>query len=97
MNEFKNNHYIRIDSRGRILDGWSDGPHPEREPTGAVCIDRGADYQFRLCDQENPVLLTVDDIPLYRWDGTGAARRTEEEIAADWEIVSGSNTEGLRR
>lgn len=85
MNAFQNKHYIATDTQGRITDGWSDGPHPDRDATGAICINEQGGYQFRLFPggEENPPLYTMDGIPLYRWDGESAVPRTEEEIEAD--------------
>ena len=86
MNEhFYNLHYIITDSQGRIVDGWSDGPHPNRDITDAICINEQGGYQFRLTPdgEENPPLYTMDGIPLYRWDGAQVLPRTQEEIAAD--------------
>lgn len=85
MDEYYNNHYIITDARGRITDGWSDGPHPERDTTNAICINQQGGYQFQLIPsgEENPPLYTMDGILLYRWDGAQALPRTEEEIAAD--------------
>lgn len=85
MEDYYNHHYIVTDARGLITDGWSDGPHPERDAAGAVCIRAEGGYQFRLRPggRENPHLYTVDGIPLYRWDGQRAVSRTGEEIAAD--------------
>lgn len=85
MNESFNNHYIATDDRGRIVAGWSDGPHPAKETTGAICVNEQGGYQFRLTPggEENPPLYTLDGIPLYKWDGTQALPRTEEEIGAD--------------
>ena len=85
MSECYNKHYITIDPRGRITSGWSDGPHPSRDTTDAICINAEGGYQFRLFPggEENPPLRTMDSIPLYRWDGEQAIQRTEEEIAAD--------------
>lgn len=85
MIEAYNKHYITIDSQGRIISGWSDGPHPERDTTDAICINEQGGYQFRLYPggEENPPLYTMDGIPLYKWDGVQAIPRTEEEIAAD--------------
>ena len=82
---FYNRHYVTVDSNGLITEGWSDGPHPEKDPAGAVCINDQGGYQFRLFPGggENPALYTEDDIPLYRWDGERVQGRTEEEIAAD--------------
>lgn len=83
--EIYNKHYIIIDSQNRIIDGWSDGPHPDRDVTNAICINECGGYQFRLFPdcEENPPLYTIDDIHLYRWDGENVIPRTEEEIAAD--------------
>lgn len=99
MNEFYNKHYITTDAQGRITDGWSDGPHPEKDTSGAICINEQGGYQFRLiysagfvgdaefpsiCEsEENPPLYTMDGIPLYKWGAGVAHNRTEEEIAAD--------------
>ncbi|MDE5893288.1 MAG: hypothetical protein K2H45_10235 [Acetatifactor sp.] len=85
MNEFYNRHYITTDAQGRITDGWSDGPHPDRDTTGAICINEQSGYQFRLFPdgEENPALYTTDGIPLYRWDGEKVVVRTEEEIGLD--------------
>lgn len=80
-----NRHYIITDARGLITGGWSDGPHPERDTSGAICINAEGEYQFRLFPggEENPVMDTMDGIPLYRWDGEAVVPRTEDEIAAD--------------
>ena len=80
-----NRHYIAVDEQGRIVDGWSDGPHPGRDTSGAICIDGEGGYQFRLLPggEENPPLSAEDGVPLYRWDGETAVPRTMEEIEAD--------------
>lgn len=90
MAELYNKHYIRTDAQGNITDGWSNGPHPERDTTGAVCISEHGRYQFRLTPngEENPPLYTMDGIPLYRWDGEAVVRRTEEEIEADRQALA---------
>lgn len=80
-----NRHYITADEQGRITDGWSDGPQPEKDISGAICINGQGGYQFRLSPggEENPPLHTMDGVPLYEWDGSQVVPRTEEEIAAD--------------
>lgn len=85
MNKFYNKHYIITDPESCITSGWSDGPLPDRDTAGAICINEEGGYQFRLFPggEENPPLYTMDGIPLYRWDGEAAIPRTEEEIAAD--------------
>lgn len=97
MDRFYNKHYITVDEQNRITDGWSNGPHPDRDTTGAICINEQGGYQFRLLvkfaifdgepwhqqTEENPALYTMDSIPLYRWNGEQVIRRADEEIAAD--------------
>lgn len=85
MFEFYNKHYIATDAQGCITDGWSDGPHPEKDTTNAVCINEEGGYQFRLFPdgEENPQLCTFDGVPRYKWDGQAVRERTEDEISAD--------------
>lgn len=85
MDEFYNKSYITTDSQGRITSGWSDGPHPERDTSAAICINDQGGYQFRFTPggEENPPLYTMDGIPVYRWDGAQVLPRTQKEIAAD--------------
>ena len=85
MDEYYNKHYIKPDSSNRIIGCWSDGPHPDRDTTDAICISDKGGYQFRLFQdgEENPSLYDADGIPLYKWDGQAVVKRTAEEIAAD--------------
>lgn len=81
-----NKHYITVDEQGRIVDGWSDGPHPSRDTSEAVCINEQGGYQFRLAPdgEENPALHDWDGmIPLYKYEGGQIVRRSAEEIEAD--------------
>lgn len=80
-----NRYYITLDNQGRITSGWSDGPHPEHDITGAICINEQGGYQFRLSPggEENPALYNMDGIPLYKLVDGQVVPRTEEEIAAD--------------
>lgn len=90
MSEFYNNHYIDVDDKGRILDGWSDGPHRDRDTTNTICINEHGGYQFRIFPgaEENPSLRTTDGIPLYKWEREQVIARTEEEIAEDRAAIS---------
>ncbi len=85
MKETYNKHYITVDNRGRLTDAWSDGPFPDKETAGAICINEQGGYQFRLTadGEENPPLYTRDGIPLYKWDGEAVALRSREELEAD--------------
>lgn len=81
-----NKHYINVDDRGRIVDGWSDGPHPQRQPIEQTVLltDQGG-YQFRLFPggEENPALWDMDGIPLYKYEDGEVLERTQDEIEAD--------------
>lgn len=82
MERFYNKHYIIVRSDNSIVDGWSDGLYPERNTADAICINERGSYQFRLYSEgeENPLMYTIQNIPLYKWDGSKVIRRTEEEI-----------------
>ena len=85
--EYYNKHYITVDASSRIIDGWSDGPHPEKDTTDAICINEQGGYQFWLFPggEENPALFDFEyNIPLYKWDGE-VLPRTAEELEADRE------------
>lgn len=86
MGRIHNKHYIDVDAKGRILDGWSDGPHHNHQLSDKTILltDHGG-YQFRLFPggEENPALSDIDGIPLYKWVDGQAVLRTEDEIAAD--------------
>ena len=86
-----NNHYIRTDASGNIIEGWSDGPHNRRTPTedDILLNDKGG-YQFRLFPggEENPALYDFESmIPLYRWTGSEVVRRTGAELEADRAVI----------
>lgn len=86
MKDFYNKHYINVNELGCILNGWSDGPHPEREATDQTQLltDKGG-YQFRLFHggEENPSLTNEDGIPIYKWKDGHVISRSDEEIEAD--------------
>ena len=83
--DFYNHHYITTRPDGAIIDAWSDGPHPEKETTNAICINEQGSYQFRLYPggEENPPIYGMGGIPLYKWDGSQVVSRTENEIEAE--------------
>lgn len=85
MEEQYNKHYITVDSQSRITEGWSDGPFPEKDTTGAVCINQQGGYQFRLVPggEENPVLFERHGVALYKYEDGQIVARSEVEIAAD--------------
>ena len=93
--EFYNKHYISIDDQTRIIDGWSDGPHPEKETEGSECINERGGYQFRLFPdrEENPTLFDMDGIPLYKYEDGEVFERTPEEIGADRAVIDQQRAE----
>ena len=83
MYVFHNKHYIAVDEQNRIVNGFSDA---FRQPTDTdICINEQGGYQFRLFHggEENPALFEMAGIPRYKWDGSAAVLRTEEELEAD--------------
>lgn len=84
MDEFYNKHYITVDGRRRIVDGFSDA---FRQPSDAdVCINERGGYQFRLFPggEENPALFDFEhDVPLYAYEQGAVRTRTQAEIDAD--------------
>lgn len=83
MKEIYNKHYITIDDRGRIVNGFSDA---FRNPSDTdICINEQGGYQFRLFPngEENPALFADPYmIHMYKWDGE-VIKRNAEEIEAD--------------
>jgi hypothetical protein len=77
-------HYIRIDDRHCIVDGFSDA---FRQPqAGDICINKHGGRHFRLFDHgiDNPLLFDMEHfVLLYKWDGTTVVPRTQAEIDAD--------------
>lgn len=82
--EPKSKVYIQADYQGRILrcDGGCTTP---ADLTGWIEIDEGTGDKYNLCQSHyfDGGLYTMDGIPRYKWDGTQAALRTEEELEAD--------------
>ena len=81
----KSKAYIQADDAGRILRCEGEYTLPS-DLDGWALIEEGTP-----CDRLNLAqshyfpggLYTMDGIPRYRWDGTQAALRTEEELEAD--------------
>lgn len=87
-------HYITTRPDRAIIDAWSDGPHPEKDTTNAICINEQGGYQLQLMvtfaefkgepyhmrTEENPPIYTDDGIPLYKYVDGEVFARTEDEI-----------------
>ena len=82
--EMKSKVYIQTDTDGRILrcDGGYTTP---ADLTGWLEIDEGNGDRYNLCQSHyfEGGLYTMDGIPRYRWDGSAAVMRTDEELEAD--------------
>lgn len=76
--------YILTDDQNRIIrcDGGYSTP---ADLTGWIKIDEGTGDKYNLCQSHyfEGGLYTYDGIPLYKWDGQTAQRRTDAEIEAD--------------
>lgn len=76
--------YIQTDDQGRIIR-CEGGYTTPADLTDWTYIDEGNGDRYNLCQSHyfDGGLYTIDGIPRYRWDGTQAILRTEEEIEAD--------------
>lgn len=85
-----NKHYINVDDRGRIIDGFSDGPHSGKDATGAICINEEGGYQFRLPVYRDHILfdgtldwapeLTEENPSLWDMDGIPLYKYVDGEV-----------------
>ena len=84
MGETQSKVYIQTDTEGRILccEGGYTTPS---DLTGWIEIDEGVRDKYNLCQSHyfDGGLYTMDGIPRYRWDGTQAVERTNEELEKD--------------
>ena len=82
--ETKSKVYIQADTEGRILR-CEGGYTTPADLTGWIEIDEGTGDKYNLCQSHyfDGGLYTMDGIPRYRWDGTQAVLRTDEEMEAD--------------
>ena len=82
--ETKSKVYIQTDTEGRILR-CEGGYTTPSDLTDWTEIDEGTGDKYNLCQSHyfDGGLYTMDGIHRYRWDGTQAVERTEEELEAD--------------
>lgn len=82
--ELKSKVYIQTDAEGRILR-CEGGYTTPADLTDWTYVDEGTGDRYNLC-QSNYFpggLYTMDGVLRYRWDGTQAVERTEEELDTD--------------
>ena len=81
----KSHVYIKTDEQDRIVR--CEGEYTlHSDLSGWLLIDEGEPCDKRNLAQSHYFpggLYTMDGIPRYRWDGTQAVERTEEEMEAD--------------
>ena len=81
----KSHVYIKTDEQDRIVR--CEGEYTLlSDLSGWILIDEGEPCDKRNLAQSHYFpcgLYTMDGIPRYRWDGSAAALRTEEEMEAD--------------
>ena len=91
MEETQSKVYIQIDTEGRILrcEGGYTTPN---DLAGWQEIDEGNGDRYNLCQSHyfDGGLYTVDGIPRYKWNGSAAVLRTDEELEADQAAIPDS-------
>lgn len=82
--EMKSKVYIQSDTEGRILRCEGGYTTPD-DLTGWIEMDEGTGDKYNLCQSHyfDGGLYTIDGIPRYRWYGSAAVLRAEEEMEAD--------------
>ena len=81
----KSHVYIKTDEQDRIVRCEGEYTLPS-DLSGWLLIDEGEPCDKRNLAQSHCFpggLYTMDGIPRYRWDGTQAVERTEEELEVD--------------
>lgn len=81
----KSHVYIKTDEQDRIVRCEGEYTLPS-DLSGWILIDEGEPCDKRNLAQSHYFpcgLYTMDGIPRYRWDGTQAVERTEDEMEAD--------------
>ena len=80
--------YIQTDTEGRILR-CEGGYTTPADLSGWLEIDEGNGDRYNLCQSHyfDGGLYTMDSIPRYRWDGSKAILRSEEELETDRSVI----------
>lgn len=84
MEETQSKVYIQADDAGRIVR-CEGGYTTPADLTGWIEIDEGTGDKYNLCQSHyfDGGLYTIDGIPRYKWDGSMAVLRTEDELEED--------------
>lgn len=76
--EFYNKHYIRIDEKNRIIEGFSDAFENPLETD--ICINENGGRQFEINGEINPTLVNEYWCHLYMYEDGIIREATEEEL-----------------
>ncbi|WP_206459475.1 hypothetical protein [Anaerovorax sp. IOR16] len=93
MEQFYNKHYIVIDDKNRIIDGFSDAFKVPSDTD--ICINEQGGYQFRLFvdGKANPSLYDEYGVPKYKYIDGAVIERTAEEMEADRPVITPQPTD----
>lgn len=87
MSMYYNKHYITIREDGAITDGWSDGPHPEKNTSNAILLTNKGSYQFTLLGEENPILIDEYGVYLYTYENNQVSKKSTYELRVERAIA----------
>ena len=79
--EVFNKHYIKIDTEGHIIKGFSDAF--EQPILGDICINEQGGRHFEMLGVVNPPLTEENGVYQYKYVDGVVSERTAEEIQAD--------------
>lgn len=81
LEEIYNRHYIRLDSEGHIIKGFSDAF--EQPIDGDICISEKSGRHFEMLGLPEPPLTNMQGIYIYKCVEGVAVERTADEIQGD--------------
>lgn len=77
-------YYIRVDTKGRIIKGYSDYAEFNNVVLdGDICINEQGDIHFELNGIRNPNLINEELVYIYKYVDGVIMERTAEEIQGD--------------
>jgi hypothetical protein len=81
LNEFYNKHYIRLDTKNRVIKGFSDAFEEAKDDD--ICINEQGGRHFEINGVINPPLTNENGVYIYKYADSTVQERTEDEIQAD--------------
>lgn len=81
-------HYIKLDEKKTIVEGWSTAKEPEKDPSGAIVLRETEDEDFYLFPPDSvfAYALVLDHFGKYgyKYEDGEVWQRTMEELADDY-------------